>query len=403
MRVLVLSNGIWKSGAQHATNEFLEFMSTNPNIEIKIIGCYEGNFVIQPNSIEIHRVPCKSIGILLDMKIDKNFRQLIQWADVVWIATGEYTVAKRIKRIKNIPIVAHIHSYEFICPIMIFSYKLAEICNGCSPWRIIQCKQGIHRELTKVGSLKRPKAQVYWLLDFGKGPLDYYLWKRAMSNVVESIDFFIAVSRATRDIVVSHLPEVENKIEVVYNPVAYRPWRYLSFIPQQRGNYIFYAGGANIHKGPHILLNAFSLLRRWGIDVELVMTGTAGTWVEALARRLGVDRGVEFLGKLPEEEYFRLMAGGRVTVMPSVWPEPFGIVAVESISLGVPVVGSNGGGIPEVVGNFGAVVPPHYEDVANAIVSLSEKDYDRYEMRNYAYEKFGEKNVEKLIKIFNSI
>ncbi len=98
--------------------------------------------------------------------------------------------------------------------------------------------------------------------------------------------------------------------------------------------------------GPHILLRAFKLLREWGVDVELVMTGTAGTWVEALARRYGVGQGVRFLEKLPEGEYFRLAAGARVTAMPSVWPEPFGIVAVESISLGVPVVVSQLGGIP---------------------------------------------------------
>ena len=75
-----------------------------------------------------------------------------------------------------------------------------------------------------------------------------------------------------------------------------------------------------------------------GVDVELVMTGTAGTWVEALARRYGVGQG--FLGRLPEGEYFRLMAGAGATVLPIVWPESLPTVAIESIGLGVPVVGS---------------------------------------------------------------
>jgi glycosyltransferase involved in cell wall biosynthesis len=57
---------------------------------------------------------------------------------------------------------------------------------------------------------------------------------------------------------------------------------------------------------------------------------------------------VRFLEKLPEGEYFRLMAGARVAAMPSIWPEPFGIVAV-----GVPVVGSGLGGIPEIVDKYG--------------------------------------------------
>ena len=104
------------------------------------------------------------------------------------------------------------------------------------------------------------------------------------------------------------------------------------------------------------MLRAFRLLRERGIDVGLVMTGTAGTWVEALARRYGVGQGARFLEKLPEGDYFRLMAGAGATVLPSVWPEPLPTVAVESVSLGVPVVGSGLGGIPEIVDRYGAAV-----------------------------------------------
>ncbi len=53
------------------------------------------------------------------------------------------------------------------------------------------------------------------------------------------------------------------------------------------------------------------------------------------------------------------MAGAGITVMPSVDPETLGLVAVESISQGVPVVGS--GGIPEVADRYGAVAPPLQE------------------------------------------
>jgi hypothetical protein len=51
------------------------------------------------------------------------------------------------------------------------------------------------------------RTGVYWLLDFGKGPLDYFRWKKIRS-VVDLVDVFIAVSNATRDVVGSHLPEL---------------------------------------------------------------------------------------------------------------------------------------------------------------------------------------------------
>jgi glycosyltransferase involved in cell wall biosynthesis len=104
---------------------------------------------------------------------------------------------------------------------------------------------------------------MYWLLSFGKVSLDYFRWKRII-KFVDSVDVFVAVSNATRDVVVSHLPEVRERVEVVYNPATHRPWRYVSSLPERRDNYIFYAGGANLLKGPHILLGAFKLLREWG-------------------------------------------------------------------------------------------------------------------------------------------
>jgi glycosyltransferase involved in cell wall biosynthesis len=134
---------------------------------------------------------------------------------------------------------------------------------------------------------------------------------------------------------------------------------------------------------------AFKLLREGGVDVVFVMTGTTGTWVEVLARRCGVGQEVRFLEKLPEGEYFRLMAGAGATVLPSVWPEPLPTVAVESISLGVPVVGSGLGGIPEIVDRYGAVTPPMPGKIAEAMVKVLEAHYDREEMMRYAFGKFG--------------
>ncbi len=58
------------------------------------------------------------------------------------------------------------------------------------------------------------------------------------------------------------------------------------------------------------------------------------------------------------------MAGAWVAAMPSIWPEPFGIVAVL-------------GGIPEIVDKYGAVAPPSPEKVAEAVAKVLEAHYDR--------------------------
>jgi glycosyltransferase involved in cell wall biosynthesis len=258
-------------------------------------------------------------------------------------------------------------------------------------------------ELRKVGILDGFRARAYWLMDFVKGPMDYVRWRGLMENAVDDIDYFIAVSNATKEIILAHLPEVKGKIGVLYNTIAQRPWRYVSAFPDEPGDYILYAGGANPVKGPHILLNALKILLNEGIDIRLYMTGASNSWLEGLARRLGVEGWVRFLGRLPDAEYFSMMAKARATVLPSIWPEPFGLVAAESISLGVPVVGSNRGGIPEIVGNYGITTDPTPEEVAKAISTIIEQRFDKHEMRRYTMQKFGEGNVERFLQILSSV
>ncbi len=112
---------------------------------------------------------------------------------------------------------------------------------------------------------------------------------------------------------------------------------------------------------------------------------------------------VRFLEKLPEGEYFRLMAGAGATVLPGVWPDTLPTVAIESVSLGVPVVGSELGGVPEIVDKYGAVAPPSPEEVAEAVAKVLETRYDREEMRRYAFERFGVGNVEKFLSLLQSL
>ncbi len=64
-----------------------------------------------------------------------------------------------------------------------------------------------------------------------------------------------------------------------------------------------------------------------------------------LARRLGVNERVCFTGWLGAEELARELAEASVVVMPSVWPEPFGLVGIEALATGRPVVASCTGGI----------------------------------------------------------
>jgi len=122
-----------------------------------------------------------------------------------------------------------------------------------------------------------------------------------------------------------------------------------------------------------------------------------------VAGRLSVEGQVKFLGRLPGMEYFNIIVKAKTLALPSIWPEPLPSVAIESISLGVPVVGSNRGGILEIVSNYGITTNPTPEEVAKVISTIIEQKFNRREMKRYAAQKFGEGNAEKFLQILSSI
>jgi glycosyltransferase involved in cell wall biosynthesis len=66
---------------------------------------------------------------------------------------------------------------------------------------------------------------------------------------------------------------------------------------------------------------------------------------------------VNYRGYVPEAEREALFRGARAVVLPS-WDEGFGLPALEGMAAGIPVIVSNRGALPEVVGDAGVLVPP---------------------------------------------
>ncbi len=113
-------------------------------------------------------------------------------------------------------------------------------------------------------------------------------------------------------------------------------------------------------KGLHTLLNAVATLN---FNYELVLTGQ-GPMAEALktqVARLGLEARVRFVSSVPNAEVPQALRALDVLVLPSEtrkdWKEQFGRVLVEAMACGVPVVGSDSGEIPHVIGEAGLVFP----------------------------------------------
>ncbi|GAC1641053.1 MAG: glycosyltransferase [Ktedonobacteraceae bacterium] len=125
----------------------------------------------------------------------------------------------------------------------------------------------------------------------------------------------------------------------------------LGLDPQQP--VVLFAGRLDPFKGPDILLRAAALMEE---EAQVVIVGGALTGdkdlqhLRVMALELGIEHRVRFLGAQPQHILPQLYSAANVTVVPS-YHESFGLVAVESLACGTPVVATRAGGLTTVIQN----------------------------------------------------
>jgi glycosyltransferase involved in cell wall biosynthesis len=187
--------------------------------------------------------------------------------------------------------------------------------------------------------------------------------------------------RAARIVVPSRFTagEVERQLGVPAERIAVCPpgapaWTPRAITPPD--GYILFFSTIEPRKNVGGLLDAYERLIASGRQTpELVLAGRAseeaGPSLERLARAPLAGR-VRHIGYVDPSNRLELYSGARLLVMPS-FDEGFGIPVLEAMTLGVPVVASNRGALPEVLGDAGALVDPDEPaEMAGAIARLLE-------------------------------
>jgi glycosyltransferase involved in cell wall biosynthesis len=169
-----------------------------------------------------------------------------------------------------------------------------------------------------------------------------------------------------------------------------------------RGDYLLFLGRMSPDKGAH---RAIEVAEEAGVPLKL-----AGKMQDLLEQEffeenvrphLGPD--IEYVGEVSHPEKVDLLQNARATLFPIKWEEPFGLVMIESMACGTPVIATRRGAVPEVIehGRSGIVVDDHTQMGA----ALPEADaLDPLECRRYVEENFSaERMVRDYLDAYESV
>lgn len=181
----------------------------------------------------------------------------------------------------------------------------------------------------------------------------------------------IAVSQSTRHDLVRLLGAPEDKINVIYE--AADPL----FCPLERveatahlqsvgltapDQFLLFVGTIEPRKNLGALLRAYHVLRQvYNVDLPLLLVGASG-WlandIHELVQELGLNDHVRFLGQVSGNEALRSLYNLATLLVHPAHYEGFGLTPLEAMACGTPVVCSDAGSLPEVVGDAALLVPP---------------------------------------------
>lgn len=215
--------------------------------------------------------------------------------------------------------------------------------------------------------------------------LTFKKWKAKMlKNALYEMDKIIFVSDWLSNIF-NNILMIENKSVVIRNGIKSSNFQKDSLPPLKlKGDFnLLFPGGGKLWKGIDLLIGALHKVKNEIPDIHLYITRKVpqNHLLRKMVKDFGLEENVTFSGLLPLQEYRSLLNSIDVLCMPSK-KEAFGIVFLEAMAMGKPIIAANRGGVPEFIvnGRNGILVEPNSDEVADAISYLYENEDLRKEI-----------------------
>jgi glycosyltransferase involved in cell wall biosynthesis len=181
------------------------------------------------------------------------------------------------------------------------------------------------------------------LFNYYETPWGALAKKHQEIRIHKKLSRIIVASKYMKDLLIQNgIPSTNVAILPYFVPMA--PAKSLSSSTNE--NIVLYIGLIHLIKGVDYLLAALKYVKS---DFKAIFIGQ-GSYLEEykrFAKELGIEEKVSFLGWIPNEELSRYYQQASLLVVPSRWVEAFGIIGIEAMAHGKPVVAFDTGGIPD--------------------------------------------------------
>jgi glycosyltransferase involved in cell wall biosynthesis len=214
------------------------------------------------------------------------------------------------------------------------------------------------------------------------------------TKVARQLDHIITVSECSKRDICRAFEVPEERVEVIVNGVDANTFKPLPHIHREARLLITTASADQPLKGTQYLIPAFAELRKKYPDLHLIFIGQPkpGGTTAKLIEQHNLAPAITFRHGISAKTIVELYARATIAVIPSEY-EGFGLPAAEAMACAVPVVATNGGALPEVVGNAGITVPKsNPRALTEAISNLLEDKEKR--------EELGARGRERMLETF---
>ena len=311
----------------------------------------------------------------------KSLTNIIEWTGKLTGGFAEpYTFGRRaVKYLRQ-----HGHNYDLVHDNQSLSYGMLQIQDMGLP-----LVTTLHHPITSDLRIALSAARNGWERLLIRR---WHSFLNMQKKVVKQLHNIVTVSDCSRQDIARDFGLQPAGISLVHNGIDTEVFKPLPGVARNPMRLMATCSADAPLKGLRYLLRAYARLLQDYPDLELLLVSKPqpGGKTEKLVRRLGIADKVQFVNGITTRQMVQYYAEAAIAVVPSVY-EGFGLPAGEAMACGVPVVSTDGGALPEVVGDAGVIVPVKNVDaLVEAIATLLEDPLARADLGSRGQQRIEE-------------